>query len=668
MRKILIAVLIVLSGCPLFAAERFTAVFPGNYPPYYNKENGITSGFGLELLSALFRRMDIDVNFVAVPNRADAYEMLESGRAQILPDAYVNPRMTNSVLYTVSFDSSPIALITKQNRYDINNEDDLLYKKVAYQQNIVLANIKNHGRMELHTAENATELIFQLLSGRADAIVYPLDHLMQTARTLGAESKLKVLTPYIYDSVRAIGVSKDYPALYLRINDTLKEFMKTREYADLYRKWHGEPVPFWNSGRLATVFLVVLIATVTGLSVWRMISLRRKNTELKAAKTELEKSEAMFLALAESSNEILIFASPDLREVHFVSMSYEKICGRSVTSFKLNPLSFRDCVHPNDLHKLKDDSLIIREGEQNPKMRITNCITGNTRWVVLRSSVFRRTDDPLLAIVISDITDITQAQQDKAAQELVLIEQAKYVSMGEMVRAISHQWRQPLNSLYLCLQLMEEHMNDKSAMDIPMTEYLATSCELVEHMTDTISDFRSFFKKDSGEEFFDASETVLNTVRMIEPQLKSYKIRFNIRCSCERDSFELSNKVENKSHGCCHQVKGYRNEFKHAVINIIQNAKDELLKNNTDMKEIDIVMGCSGTFTLHITDNGGGISDENLEQIFRSDFTMKKGGTGLGLHLTRQIIEKMEGKVWAEPSHAGARFTISLPAQKVSMH
>lgn len=414
---------------------------------------------------------------------------------------------------------------------------------------------------------------------------------------------------------------------------------------------------------LSMLFLSVIIM----LSKWRFDSLKQKNIELEKAKMELENTRMTFMTFAEVSRDIMIFTDPDMTSISYISKSFFNLFGIQPENVRINPAMIKDHIHPQDRDYFESDSFIIKPEYDTEKFRIKNSSTKKTHWVLMSQYRFCSITEiktEMLAIVISDITELVKSEEQRKMQDILLAQKAEYDSTGEMVRAISHQWRQPLNSLSLCTQMMKEQnekLNDKI-----FEEHLSYSETLIDHMSSTISDFRHFFKKDSSENLFDATETVLSTLRIIEPHIKDSEISYNVSCRCSNNSFRSCNSTKGKEHSCRYLVKGLPNEFRHAVINIIQNAKDELIRHEAPKKTIDIEIRCNGRFELSIKDNGKGISKEFIQDIFNPDFTQKQEGSGLGLHLTKQIIEKMDGKVWAEDTGEGAMFTISMPVTKAS--
>lgn len=376
------------------------------------------------------------------------------------------------------------------------------------------------------------------------------------------------------------------------------------------------------------------------------------------------------MALAEASNDIMIFCTVDMSEILFVSEAYETISGNDIQSFIANPISFRGTIHQDELDKFSPDSILLKESENNSKIRMINRLTGEIHWLICRNYRFcidNLNKPDYLALVLTDISDVVRAEQEKTAQDSILAQQAKYASMGEMIRAISHQWRQPLNALAICIRMLHEYAEENKVKDEDINYYLSTSKELVEHMDSTIYDFRQFFKADKSAELFDVTATVFKTMQMIEPQMKELSINYDISCSCENNSYSSFNQIHEKTCECVNKVHGFRNEFKHAIINILQNAKDELLKLDIDDKLISIEIKCDENFVIRISDNGGGIPEDMLERIFQTDITSKKKkGRGLGFTFQKKDHREHAGASMGRKYRAGSCFFCNHPADPKS--
>ncbi len=285
-------------------------------------------------------------------------------------------------------------------------------------------------------------------------------------------------------------------------------------------------------------------------------------------------------------------------------------------------------------------------------------VMGGVLWVLLYlDREVSRKSDALEAInneLESRVEEEIRKNRDK---EQVMIEQSKMAAMGEMIGAIAHQWRQPLNALGLYIQDMEDayRYNELDLEYIQNT--IKDSMRQINFMSKTIDDFRNFFKPSKVEQDFSVRESVDEVLQLLGPQLDSHYIR------------EVS--VEGDDGGSL--VRGFKNEFEQVLVNIFSNAKDALLEQTCsgfDITEAKINVTIAkedGTIRIEICDNAGGIEEEVLGRIFEPYFTTKEQGkgTGIGLYMSKTIIEKsMNGTIEAENiqvgSRRGAKFTITL--------
>jgi len=231
-------------------------------------------------------------------------------------------------------------------------------------------------------------------------------------------------------------------------------------------------------------------------------------------------------------------------------------------------------------------------------------------------------------------------------QQLLMLQQSRLAQMGEMIAMIAHQWRQPLNNLSLLHQLIISKYK-KNKLDDKMMEYFKSNANMHVHiMSDTINDFKNFFKPQEKKQTFYIDEVILNILNIIKPSLDKNSIQ-SIFISKNR-----------------YKCIGYKNSLGHAILNIVNNAKDALIEQNTKEKKIEIkIEEKNGDVTISITDNAGGIDTAIIDKIFDPYFSTKdeKNGTGIGLYMTRMIvIEHMNSKIQVHNNHEGAVFEITI--------
>jgi len=230
----------------------------------------------------------------------------------------------------------------------------------------------------------------------------------------------------------------------------------------------------------------------------------------------------------------------------------------------------------------------------------------------------------------------------------MLYQQNKFAAMGEMISNIAHQWRQPLNTLGLLLTDMSvKMMLDKSENRTQDFEDFQAHCsEIIQYLSDTIDDFRFYYQEDDGHNTFCMSDVDKSLQILVQSSIMGSQIHY------ETD-------LENA------QISGYLNNLKQAMINIYSNAANAIKNKRIGdgfIKSRGFIEGSD--YVIEICDNGGGIDKEIIDKVFEPYFTTKhkSQGTGLGLYMTKQIIEqKFNGSISVKNDRDGALFTIRIP-------
>ncbi|EQB39315.1 hypothetical protein M947_07600 [Sulfurimonas hongkongensis] len=235
-------------------------------------------------------------------------------------------------------------------------------------------------------------------------------------------------------------------------------------------------------------------------------------------------------------------------------------------------------------------------------------------------------------------------QKDK-----ILIEQSRLASMGEMIEQIAHQWRQPLNDIGLLNQDMYFKKQLSKLSDDDFNRIHEGIDNNIRYMSDTIDDFRNYYKSDKKKESYLLDEVIDSMLSIIGTTLEYSNIKV---------SLDIDKDI---------RLLNVKNELQQVMLIILNNAKDALLANKIDKKKIEIraYKDTKDAYIL-VSDNGGGIPKEIKNKIFDPYFSTKhkNQGTGIGLYMSKMIIEKnMQGSLSVENIDKGARFTIKLPLE-----
>ena len=253
--------------------------------------------------------------------------------------------------------------------------------------------------------------------------------------------------------------------------------------------------------------------------------------------------------------------------------------------------------------------------------------------------------DTIEALKKKDLALLESLDKLREKEEL-LFQKAKMADMGEMIGNIAHQWRQPLAINNTLISILKEKSQREILEDKELMAKLNEMEKNIQYMSRTIDDFMGFYHPSKKKMNFYVSDVVEHALEIIRPMLN--KLNIEIR-------FRSSNKF---------YVNGYMNEYTQVIVSILTNAKDALLHKKVKDAYIEIVLSETiDTVILKISDNAGGIKKENIHRIFDPYFTTKHKsiGTGLGLYISKMIIEKnMNGTLSVENTQEGAAFTITM--------
>lgn len=243
---------------------------------------------------------------------------------------------------------------------------------------------------------------------------------------------------------------------------------------------------------------------------------------------------------------------------------------------------------------------------------------------------------------------LDRSESEIEYQKAMLFQQSKLAAMGEMIDNIAHQWRQPLNTLSVIVQDVEYAYGSGRLDKNYIRTITSESMEQIVFMSQTIEDFRNFVKPDQKNTPFDLNQPVAESLELLAGMFESQRITIDVQYS-----------------DTTLEIFGSASEFKQVMINLLQNARDALIENNSTNPTITIhIFGDETYGAITIQDNGGGISSDVIDRIFEPYFTTKEEGkgSGIGLYMSYSIIRtKMGGTIGVENVKDGTLFTLTLP-------
>ena len=254
---------------------------------------------------------------------------------------------------------------------------------------------------------------------------------------------------------------------------------------------------------------------------------------------------------------------------------------------------------------------------------------------------------------------ISQEVSKNRKKDIIMFQQARFASLGEMLNNIAHQWRQPLGSISMIIQSFQTKMRlNKLSLDF-VEQKVADALLLAQNMSNTLDDFKNFFSPNKSKNSFFIKDCVENSIELSKYFLNKENIKVDL--------------IVKKNV----KIYSFENELSHVFLNIISNSKDALINNiSKDNRVIRVIVNSKKDFVfVNISDNGGGIPPLIMPKIFEPYYTTKykSAGTGIGLYMSKQIIEKhIKGQISCKnieiiinnQKYDGTSFLIKIPINK----
>lgn len=381
-----------------------------------------------------------------------------------------------------------------------------------------------------------------------------------------------------------------------------------------------------------------------------MLGIARDITERKIAEQSLRESEEKFHSITASAQDAILMMDDEGKIIYW-NEAAEKIFGyteKEVMGWSLHellaPERFLEAHHKAFEHfkktgegavvgKTIELAALKKDETEFPIELSLSTVMKNGRWNAIG--------------MIRDITERKKMEFELKQNEEMMIAQSKQAAMGDMIAMIAHQWRQPLaimgmdiNNLIMSISFDEEITNDYL---LKLSEALNKQ---LHQLSETIDNFRNFFRPSQSRVQITIEEVLENTFNIIGASCENSNIILNVQNSSKSSLFI------NKS------------SLIQVLLNLLGNAKDILLANKIANAAITITANeTNEAVTISICDNGGGIPESILDKIGQPYFTTKKdlNGTGLGLYISRIIIEKhLFGTLRWYNKEGGACFEITL--------
>jgi PAS domain S-box-containing protein len=378
----------------------------------------------------------------------------------------------------------------------------------------------------------------------------------------------------------------------------------------------------------------------------------RDITERKQAEEALRRSEG-YLAEAQRLSQTGSWTyNPAMQKALYWSDEMFRICGFDPQKAPPTSEAFLERVHPEDRQNV--DRTMRNAAREKTEYRVEHRIihpNGTIKHVQAIGHPALDRSGNVFEFVGSamDITERKRAEEALRRAQADLAHVSRVTTMGELTASLAHEVNQPIAAAVTdantCLRwLTRDHPDVEEARAAAMRIVKDGSCA-----ADIISRIRLLFKKGTPEwEPVDVNAVVRETIVLLRSEATRYSISLRT---------ELAEDLP--------QIMGDRVQLQQVIMNLIMNSIDAM-KDVDGTRELSIKSQRAENEQLlvSVSDTGVGLPPQQADQIFNAFFTTKPHGTGMGLRISRSIVESHGGRLWAaDTCPRGASFCFTLPTK-----
>ena len=369
-----------------------------------------------------------------------------------------------------------------------------------------------------------------------------------------------------------------------------------------------------------------------------LLELRKTGFLLRGSRERVEELDQFFSMSADA------FATVDLNGTfRMVNPALCKILGYSESEMVLE--NFTKFIHRDDQASSEKEFNLIQSG-QNVQNHENRYISKSGEIVHLSWKVLPNLERGIAYAVGRDITQIKLSEKLIEEQRAQMLAASKLASLGEMAGGVAHEINTPLNAILFCAEQIQETARELESESLIEMGTLVS--ETAQRISKIVKGLR-VFARDGAQEI---PETI-DLHHVVDQALSLGSER--IRQSGVRLEFENLTKPLIVD---CRSV-----QLGQVILNLLNNAFDAVVGTRDAWIKLRLV-DLKNTVRIEVLDSGAGLSKEVQDRLFQPFFTTKGvgKGTGIGLSISRGIVESHSGRIYVDDSCENTKFVVELPA------
>ena len=613
--------------------------FDPNLPPYQFYENGVYKGFNIDLMNQIARENHIELVMIPMPLN-ECLSKFKSQEIDMIMGIRYMSELDDVMDVSDSLVQSTISIAMLKSKVNkVQNTLNVAPLVIAVERgSIEYEFVKNIKKANYNVAFNQESVIELLLMGRADMMIgvrHVLDYILDKNNLTDSYTiSNSYETPVNY----YLGLQKENSKLLNTINSELRRLKMNGEYEKIYNMWINDKNienqkrimrNLWIMSIIIVVVLLILFA-VAYINVKLQHKVEEKTKELSDSNNQLQKkileirnsNELKNLISESSPRSIVIFDNEG--KITTMNENCLKICGCThvpigESIYDYSPLNM---MLDNNIERVLNygESYMGKEMEYETKER-----KWIFRYVIYPLNDYEKKTRGAI-ITIEDVTDekIYMAQAAEKEKNRALI---------QIISGIAHEIRNPLTSIKTYVELLPRK-RDNLEFQKQITAVVPREVERVNTLIENLINYAK--PRTRNIESVHAMEIIDSCVLLSKPVISGNNI-------------ELKINVDDNLY-----IRVDKNQINQVLLNLLLNAIDAI----TDMRQHS---GDEGKFEIKINawkfedkvfisveDNGIGMTEDELKNVYQLFYTTKVKGSGIGLPLSKQIVEDNDGKIEIE--------------------
>ena len=423
---IIILFMILSCAIPSIAVEhrRLIAVGDIHFPPFTYYENGKPSGFDVDVLRAMGKRMGTEAEIRLVP-WVDALKMLDEGEADILVGVSVSEERRRTIDFTDRMITMKSSLFVNRGNVTIHDPGDVgAGREIGVEKGDIMAQFleKEYKGIRLREFSSQSEAMIALADNRIELCVLDYYSGLYTIQKNALHRKVKSVGDPLLEAQYCFGVKKGNTRLLSQLNAALDDVKNSGELTRIKNSWFGANY-FWRQDYLlrVAIFIGVLSFIAFGILIWNLTlrrSIRRKTIEIMQSKAELRKSEDRFRVAFETSPDAIgisrlsdgVYTDINKAFTQLFGYTPDEVIGRSSVELELWTLEERKKLLSDDLRL----SGTVRDRELKLKKK-----DGGIADVLVSAACFNTGEEERVIVIATDIGRLkeTESRLRKSLEE-----------------------------------------------------------------------------------------------------------------------------------------------------------------------------------------------------------------------------------------------------------